>query len=74
MACGAVPESFPVLDTEPRSRVAHKKCVAGFVDLSEKQYQISTRGARNCRFFLIERATLDRTLSSPSRTTIFYFL
>jgi hypothetical protein len=51
MACGAIPASFPALDAEPRSRVAHEKSVAAFIGLSEKQYQISTRGARNCRFF-----------------------
>jgi hypothetical protein len=37
MACGAIPESFPTLDAEPRSRVAHEKCVVGFIGLSEKQ-------------------------------------
>jgi hypothetical protein len=26
MACGAIPESFPVLNRRPRSRVAHEKC------------------------------------------------
>jgi hypothetical protein len=57
MACGAIPESFPALDAEPRSRVAHEKSVAGFIVLSEKQYQISTRGARNWSIFLLERAS-----------------
>src|SRR6202034_3226945 len=53
--------------------VADEKSVVGVIGLSEKQYQISTRGARNCRFFLSSLPVLDRTLSPPSRTTIFYF-
>jgi hypothetical protein len=63
MACGAISESFPALDAQPRSRVGYEKCVVGFIGLSEKQYQILIRGARNCRFFLLSVPALDRTLS-----------
>jgi hypothetical protein len=44
MACGAIPESLPALDAEPRSRVAYEKCVAGFIGLLKNNIRSQPAG------------------------------
>jgi hypothetical protein len=43
------------------------RSASGLISLSEKQYQVSTGLARNCRFFLIGRPSPRPRVSPPSR-------
>jgi hypothetical protein len=66
MACGAISESFPVLNAEVPVARRHMRRASPAYLLSEKQYQAAASLARNCRFFLMERSGFpDRGLSLP---------
>jgi hypothetical protein len=67
MACGAIPESFPVLNAE--DLVALRECEgrAGFAGLSEKQYQVPANLSRNCRFFLSSETPSDLVNQIPDQ-------
>jgi hypothetical protein len=60
MVCGAIPESFPVLNAEAPVVRRPAKRQPGLVDISEKQYQIPAGLARNCRVFLNQRPALNQ--------------
>jgi hypothetical protein len=71
MACGAIPESFPVFTAEALVTRRPWEPPAGLIGLSEKQYQVPAGLARLCRFFLIERpdpqsARIRRSSGKPS--------
>src|SRR5580700_2494276 len=63
MACGAISESSPVRKAEALVARRAREAPVGFAGLSEKQYQAPAGLARNCRFFSISLAALNRARS-----------
>jgi hypothetical protein len=68
MACGAIPESSPVLSVGDFFALPACERLTGFVDLSEKRYQVRADLARNYRFFVSGVLNSSRRIRGANRT------